>query len=57
MFVCDDETKRNLQEWAKEERRSMSNLVEKLVMDAIAARKTQETEKANEQPKQTSQLS
>ena len=57
MFTCEWEAKDYLTKWASAENRTVSNLCETLINEAIAARKTQETEKANEQPKQTSQLS
>lgn len=37
-FTCTDEIKGNLEVWAELENRTVSNLVEKLVMDAIAAK-------------------
>ena len=37
-FTCTDEIKSNLEVWAELENRTVSNLVEKLVMDAIAAK-------------------
>lgn len=39
MFTCDDETKIYLEEWAETENRTLSNLMETLVREAIAARK------------------
>jgi predicted transcriptional regulator len=39
MFTCDDETKTYLEEWAETENRTLSNLMETLVREAIAARK------------------
>ncbi|MBD2014331.1 hypothetical protein H6F96_10140 [Microcoleus sp. FACHB-53] len=42
MFLCDDEAKNDLQQWAEQERRSVSNLVEKIVLEAIAAWKQQQ---------------
>jgi hypothetical protein len=50
MFTCDDTTKSYLEEWAETENRTVSNLVETLVQDAIAAR-TQ-----NEQPPTATKL-
>jgi hypothetical protein len=42
MFLCDDEAKNDLQQWAEQERRSVSNLVEKIVLEAIATWKEQQ---------------
>lgn len=39
MFICDDTTKTYLEEWAEAENRTVSNLVETLVQEAIAVRK------------------
>ncbi len=50
MFTCDDTTKAYLEEWAETENRTVSNLVETLVQEAIAARTH------NEQPPTTTQL-
>ncbi|WP_082803633.1 ribbon-helix-helix domain-containing protein [Anabaena sp. 4-3] len=38
MFTCDDSTKKILEEWAEDEGRTLSNLVERIVEDAIANR-------------------
>lgn len=38
-FICDNEVKETLNQWASEEKRSISNLVEVLVIEAIANRK------------------
>jgi hypothetical protein len=38
MFTCDDTTKAYLEEWAETENRTVSNLVETLIQDAIATR-------------------
>lgn len=42
MFTCDDETKSYLEEWAETENRTLSNLMETLVREAIAARQAHE---------------
>lgn len=34
-FICDDETKEILEEWATDENRTVSNLVESIVLEAI----------------------
>ncbi|MDF5716813.1 MAG: hypothetical protein PUP93_23830 [Rhizonema sp. NSF051] len=34
-FICDDEVKEILEEWATDENRTVSNLVESIVLDAI----------------------
>lgn len=39
-FTCSYEMKDSLQEWADKENRTLSNLVETLAEEAIAARKT-----------------
>jgi hypothetical protein len=41
MFTCEWKTKDCLQEWASAENRTLSNLVETLVTEAIAARQRQ----------------
>lgn len=41
-FTCEHEMKDYLSEWADTENRTMSNLVETLVEEAIAARKDQQ---------------
>lgn len=35
MFTCEHEVKDKLTEWAKQEKRTVSNLVEKLVTEAL----------------------
>ncbi len=50
MFLCDDETKNDLQRWAAQERRSVSNLVEKIVLDAVADWKQQQPPAPTPQP-------
>jgi hypothetical protein len=47
MFICDDTTKSYLEEWAEDENRTVSNLVETLVQEAIALRKQQSTTPAS----------
>ncbi len=42
MFTCDDTTKAYLEEWAETENRTVSNLVETLIQEAIAARQAHE---------------
>ena len=34
-FICDEEVKEILEEWATDENRTMSNLVESIVLEAI----------------------
>lgn len=46
MFLCDDQTKKDLKEWAEAENRSISNLVETIIVSAIAERKSKREEKA-----------
>jgi hypothetical protein len=41
MFTCEHEVKDKLAKWAKTENRTVSNLVEKLVLDAIATEELQ----------------
>ncbi len=41
MFTCNDATKDYLDDWAKAENRTISNLVETLVVEAITAREAQ----------------
>ncbi|MGB7440104.1 MAG: hypothetical protein WA919_03480 [Coleofasciculaceae cyanobacterium] len=50
MFLCDDQTKDDLQEWAAMEKRSVSNLVEKIVSDALAVWKQQQTALSEPEP-------
>jgi hypothetical protein len=47
MFICDDTTKSYLEEWAEAENRTVSNLVETLVQEAITVRKQQSTTPAS----------
>lgn len=51
-FVCDQEIKEFLEEWADEEGRTVSNLIERIVEAAVAAKK--ETEDPS--PKATRRL-
>jgi hypothetical protein len=46
MFTCEHEVKDKLAKWAKTENRTISNLVEKLVMDAIASQEQQQNKDA-----------
>jgi hypothetical protein len=39
MFICDQEVKDYLENWANSENRTVSNLVETIVTETIAARK------------------
>jgi hypothetical protein len=41
MFICDEETKAYLEEWALSERRTLSNLVEGIVVEAITNKEAQ----------------
>jgi hypothetical protein len=43
MFTCDDTTKAYLEEWAETENRTVSNLVETLIQEAIATRRQNES--------------
>jgi hypothetical protein len=45
-YAIDNENKNYLEEWADEEGRSVANLVERLLLDAIAKKKEVSTEKA-----------
>ncbi|WP_157162740.1 ribbon-helix-helix domain-containing protein [Cylindrospermum stagnale] len=45
MFTCSEETKQVLEEWSEDEGRTMSNLVERIVVDAIANRNAQKQPK------------
>lgn len=38
MFTCSEETKQTLELWSEEEGRTVSNLVERIVIEAIAAK-------------------
>jgi CopG-like RHH_1 or ribbon-helix-helix domain, RHH_5 len=37
-FICDEEVKQILEEWADEEGRTVSNLVERIVLEVIASK-------------------
>jgi hypothetical protein len=43
MFTCEHEVKDELSEWAESENRTVSNLIETLVQEALAVRKQQST--------------
>jgi hypothetical protein len=45
MFICEQEVKDFLEEWASSENRTVSNLVETLVTDAIAIKKEGRSDK------------
>jgi len=51
MFICSEETKNELETWAKEENRTLSNLVEMLADEAVAKRKAARA-KVKQRPKQ-----
>jgi hypothetical protein len=44
-FICNEETKDFIEEWAKAERRSVSNLIESIVEDAVTVKKSGKSEK------------
>jgi len=44
-FICNEETKQYTEEWAKAERRTLSNLIESIVEDAVAERKSDRSDK------------
>jgi len=46
-FTCDSETKQYLRLWAARESRTLSNLVEKLVVEAIEQDKENQKSKAS----------
>ncbi|MHC5915845.1 MAG: ribbon-helix-helix domain-containing protein [Nostoc sp.] len=48
MFSCSEGTKEDLESWAEDEGRSISNLIERIVMDAIAKRKKKTRNKNDE---------
>jgi hypothetical protein len=41
MFTCEHEVKDRLTEWAKSENRTVSNLIETMVIEALAAREVE----------------
>lgn len=45
MFTCTAETKQILEAWAEDEGRTVSNLVERIVLDVIAAREPPKSKK------------
>lgn len=49
MFSCSEGTKEDLESWAEDEGRSISNLIERIVMDAIAKRKKKTRNKNDEE--------
>ena len=49
-FVADDELKADLEEWAEEESRSISNLCEVLIRQAVQQRKSKQS---SDQPSAT----
>ncbi|BBD63430.1 hypothetical protein NIES2109_62800 (plasmid) [Nostoc sp. HK-01] len=49
MFSCSEDTKEDLESWAEDEGRSISNLIERIVMDAIAKRKNKTRKKSDEE--------
>jgi hypothetical protein len=44
-FICGEETKEYIEEWAKQERRTLSNLVESIVEDAVLEKKSGRSDK------------
>ncbi len=44
-FICNEETKEYIEEWAKTERRTVSNLVESIVENAVTAKKSGRSDK------------
>lgn len=49
MFSCSQETKEDLESWAEDEGRSVSNLIERIVMEAIAKNKSKTKNKNDEE--------
>jgi hypothetical protein len=47
-FICNEETKEFLEEWAETENRSVSNLVETIVEEAVSAKKTKKSKSKKE---------
>ena len=41
-FICDEQTRAELEQWATEDGRSLSNLVERIVTAAIETRKSEQ---------------
>ncbi len=44
-FICNEETKEYIEQWAKTERRTVSNLVESIVENAVTAKKSGRSDK------------
>ncbi len=44
IFMCSEETKDALQKWAKREKRTLSNMIERIVDEALAQEKTIDTQ-------------
>lgn len=44
-FICNEETKEFLEEWAKGENRTVSNLVETIVEEAVSTKKSKKSNK------------
>jgi hypothetical protein len=42
-FICNEETKQFLEEWAKGENRTVSNLVETIVEEAVSVKKSKKS--------------
>jgi hypothetical protein len=40
-FICNQDTKEFLEDWANDENRTLSNLIETIVEEAVAAKKQQ----------------
>lgn len=53
-FTLNPERKPDLDAWAEEEGRTLSNLLERIVLDALARKKLATTEKAGRSGKTTS---
>lgn len=47
-FTCDPDTKKYLRIWAAKESRTLSNLVEKIIVEAIENDKAKQQEKNND---------
>jgi len=43
MFTCSEDTKQILELWSEEEGRTVSNLVERIVLEAISAKQGKKT--------------
>lgn len=44
-FICSEETKEYVEQWAKGERRTLSNLIESIVEDAVTEKKSGRSDK------------